>query len=345
VESSGQGRKVLVTSLPERGAALLDPTVVPEPEPVDPRTDLPPEPTSLGRLARARTWSEGAIAQGVDWTNQARQTHRTIDVGFLAADRDRRVAAAVLAGGLAYRIFFWILAMSLLANGALGLVDSNALEEKLEAQGVDPSLAASMQQATQGSTTFNWWLLLVGIWLVLWTGYLGAKTLVLVHAAVWGIPPPRVRSRMRMSLVFTGGAVALALSVAGARWVRDSLPQFGVLATLGVIAVPFTLWLLASSRLPHQGVGWAGLVPGAAVLAVGVEGIHVFTVYFLGPKLVNATELYGLVGVVSTVLFWFYLIGRLVIGAATLNASLYEQDAHAEPTAVPDQPPPATPAV
>jgi uncharacterized BrkB/YihY/UPF0761 family membrane protein len=130
-----------------------------------------------------------------------------------------------------------------------------------------------------------------------------------------------------MSLLFTGGAVALVVSIAAARWVRDALPAAGLLATLGVIAVPFTLWLLASYRLPHQGAGWLGLVPGAVLLAVGIEGIHVFTVYFLGPKLVNATELYGVIGIVSTVLFWFYLMGRLVIGAATLNASLFEQTA------------------
>ena len=312
---------------------MLDPTVAPEPEPseaVDPTDPTTPAAVTApvpGRLARARTWSEATMARGVDWTNQARETHRTVDVGFLAADRDRRVAAAVLAGGLAYRIFFWILAMSLLVNGALGFVDANALEERLEAQGVDPSVAAMMENATQGSPTLNWWLVLVGVWLVLWTGYLGAKTLVLVHAAVWGIPPPRVRGRLHMSLVFTGGAVALVASMAAARWVRDSLPQFGLLTTLGVIAVPFSIWLVASHRLPHQGVGWTGLVPGAAILAVGIEGIHVFTVYFLGPKLVNATELYGVVGVVSTILFWFYLTGRLIIGAATLNASLYEQDA------------------
>ena len=28
---------------------------------------------------------------------------------------------------------------------------------------------------------------------------------------------------------------------------------------------------------------------------------------------------------VSTILFWLYITGRLVIGAATINASLYEQ--------------------
>ena len=45
------------------------------------------------------------------------------------------------------------------------------------------SWAASLQG-------FHWWLLLVGGWLVLWTGYLIVKALVLVHAVVWAVPPP-----------------------------------------------------------------------------------------------------------------------------------------------------------
>ena len=127
---------------------MLDPAVLPEPEPADPTETPTPTPAAPGRVARARAWSEVTIARGVDWTNQARATHRTVDVGFLAADRDKRVAAAVLAGGLAYRIFFWILAMSLLANGALGFIDVDALKQRLEAQGVDPAVAGMMQQAT-----------------------------------------------------------------------------------------------------------------------------------------------------------------------------------------------------
>jgi hypothetical protein len=43
--------------------------------------------------------------------------------------------------------------------------------------------------------------------------------------------------------------------------------------------------------------------------------MHLFTVYFLGPKLNSATQLYGEVGVFTTVLFWFYLFGRLIVGS------------------------------
>ena len=230
----------------------------------------------------------------------------------------------MLSGGVAYRFFFWILAVSLLTNGALGFIDSKDVQAALAAQGIDPSVIDSIQ-ATEPSDVARWWLLVVGVWLLLWTGYLGAKALILVHAAVWGVTPPRVRRADVASLAFTGTALMFVASMAAVRWLREELPSVGLAATLTVVIVPFTIWLLASSRLPHRGVGLMDLVPGAALVAVGLQCLHLFTVYFLGPKLESATELYGVLGVVSTFLFWLYIAGRLVLGAATLNASIYEQ--------------------
>ena len=64
--------------------------------------------------------------------------------------------------------------------------------------------------------------------------------------------------------------------------------------------------------------------PGAVLFAVGALALNLFTSYFLGPRLESATELYGGLGLATTILFWLYIIGRLVTGAATLNVSLYE---------------------
>ena len=137
-----------------------------------------------------------------------------------------------------------------------------------------------------------------------------------------------------MSLAFTGGALALARVNGGGPVGARRAPAVRRPRHVGrgrgaVLALAPGL---APASAPGRGLGGPGAGRGV-LIAVGVEAIHVFTVYFLGPKLVNATELYGVVGVVSTILFWFYLTGRLVIGAATLNASLYEQDLHARAAA------------
>jgi membrane protein len=289
-----------------------------------------PEPSAPGRVARTITWSRTRAERSLAWVNEARTSHPSVDAGFLAADRDKRVAAGVLAGGVAYRFFFWMLAVSLLGNGALGFIDAQDVKDVLTQQGVDAAVVDSIETG-HPSDTGRWWLVVVGIWLVLWTGYLGAKALMLVHATVWGVAAPKVRNVLIASVVFTGTVLLLIGAMSAARWVREESPTPGVIATFAVVLVPFAIWLVASRYLPHADVGWMGLLPGAVVVAVGLEGLHLFTVYFLGPKLANATELYGVLGVVSTILFWLYIAGRLVVGAATVNASLYEQSTRTAP--------------
>ena len=171
----------------------------------------------------------------------------------------------------------------------------------------------------------RWWLLLVGLWLVLWTGYNGAKAVVLVHAAVWGVVPPSLRNPLRASLAFSGVVASFAVSMALVRWLRVDAPGLGLIVTLAFFVVPLGLSLLVSYWLPHEGVGWLPLLPGAIVVGVGIQALHLFTALFLGEKLAASTARYGLIGIVATILFWLYLVGRLVIAGATLNASVFER--------------------
>ena len=53
-------------------------------------------------IAVSKVKAERAFA----WLLGAREEHASVDVGFRTADLDKRVAAGVLAGGIAYRFFF-----------------------------------------------------------------------------------------------------------------------------------------------------------------------------------------------------------------------------------------------
>jgi uncharacterized BrkB/YihY/UPF0761 family membrane protein len=296
----------------------------------------PSEPASpSGLLARTVSRARERADDAATWALGARESHPSVDVGFRAADRDRRVAAGVLAGGVAYRIFFWILAASLLVNGTLGFVDREQVEDALQAEGVDASVAASLQAATQPSDTARWWLVIVGVWLVLWTGYVGAKSIVRVYAAVWDLPPPPIRRVLLASGVFTGTVMAMVVTMAVAQWLRTRAPVLGLVISAAVIFVVFVLWLVISALLPHGDIGLLGLVPGALLVAIGVQVLHLFTAFYLGPKLQNATELYGVMGLVATILFWLYIVGRLLIGAATINVSVHDQRHGSTPGANP----------
>ena len=280
------------------------------------------------------TWTKGEGVRAATWASGARTVHPSVDVGFRLADRDKRVAAGVLAGGIAYRLFFWCLSLSLLVNGSLGFADGHRVDQTLLDAGVDPVVARTMADLSQQTQQARWWLVLVGGWLLLWTGYLGAKALVLVHAAVWDVPATSVRKPLWASLGFTASVLAFAGSMAIVQWVRAGSHHFGLVVTMASAAIPLAFWLAVSRRLPHRGSGWRDLLPGALVVAVGVHAFYLFTLWFLEPKLANATDTYGLLGVVATMLFWLYLVGRLVIGGATLNAALYDHRSEGLPGTV-----------
>ena len=236
----------------------------------------------------------------------------------------------MLAGGVAYRFFFWMLAVSLVGNGALGFIDAQDIQDVLTQQGVDASIVEhdpDQPTVRLGSVVAGDRGRLAGAV----DGLPGREGTDARARHGLGRARPARAERADGVLVFTGTCLVLVVSMSAVRWVREESPTPGLIATFAVVVVPFTIWLLASRYLPHEDVGWMGLLPGAVLVAVGLEGLHLFTVYFLGPKLANATELYGVLGVVSTILFWLYIAGRLVVGAATVNASLYEQSSQSGP--------------
>lgn len=305
----------------ERTAGASPPAAVASP----PAAEASPPPA--GTVQRLRTTARRASAWGV----AARETHQSVDVGFRLADRDKRVAAGVLAGGLAYRLFFWIISVSVLAGGAFGLARGAWLEQVLRTAGFGPTMSEVIIDVARGAQENRWWVLFVGIWLVLWTGYLGGKALVLVHAAVWGVPAPPATRPWVLSLAFTGTSLALAASMALTAWLHSTSQALAVAAALASTALPSGIWLAVSRLLPHRGSTWRGLAPGALLVGLGIQVFTVISIWFLLPKLSSATQLYGLAGITATLLFWLYVLGRLFIAAATLNASLHEQRTATDP--------------
>ena len=67
------------------------------------------------------------------------------------------------------------------------------------------------------------------------------------------------------------------------------------------------------------------MLPGAILVAVGLQVLHVLIVEFLAPKLEKATTLYGSIGAMTTILFFMYFAGRLVVTSPILNSSLHHE--------------------
>ena len=109
-----------------------------------------------------RAWSTVKAGQARLWGDQARHAHVPVDVAFRLADRDKRVAAGVLAGGVAYRFFFWLISCFVLLTGGLGFGDGHRVADVVNTSGLDPSVAQVVVDSWEASQGFHWWLLLVG---------------------------------------------------------------------------------------------------------------------------------------------------------------------------------------
>jgi uncharacterized BrkB/YihY/UPF0761 family membrane protein len=91
---------------------------------------------------------------------------------------------------------------------------------------------------------------------------------------------------------------------------------------LGVCAAA---WWLVSYFLPHGDAPPQALIPGAILFAVGVGALRVATVYYFARKVTSASSWYGELGGAAVLLAWLYLVGRLIVASAFLNASLWNR--------------------
>jgi uncharacterized BrkB/YihY/UPF0761 family membrane protein len=277
------------------------------------------ESSDAGLIDRARAGINATSAS----VASARERHVSVAIPFRVVEREARVAASVLAGGFAYKLFLWLLPFGLILGGVFGLSNTANTEEAVRG-GLVAAVINSIGDSTR-ATGFNpWWLLIIGVFGLLWAGRSGAKAAQLIYALVWDEPPPRTKS-LPASLVFTGFMCAILATVGLSWWIRDNTSLAGLLPAIATIPVIAGLWLWASLLLPHGDASRRALVPGALLVAVGFVVIHELIGSFFFPKLQESTQLYGVLGAMTTILFYMYWVAALVVSAATLNHSLHQE--------------------
>jgi membrane protein len=72
-------------------------------------------------------------------------------------------------------------------------------------------------------------------------------------------------------------------------------------------------------------------VPGALLFGLGVEVIHLAAEYFIAPYSVAKQGTYGVLGLAAVLLLGLFFFSRLIVGAAILNATLWERQVRQAP--------------
>jgi uncharacterized BrkB/YihY/UPF0761 family membrane protein len=140
------------------------------------------------------------------------------------------------------------------------------------------------------------------------------------------VPPGSLTRAPGALAAVVGSPFTVAVLAALAGWARANAPfPLGLTAMAAWAGLMGLLWLLASLRLPRHEAPWTALLPGAATVAGGTLAIHVVTVYYLANKLATASALYGTLGLTATLLVYLFLIGRMIVVAAELNAVVWER--------------------
>jgi uncharacterized BrkB/YihY/UPF0761 family membrane protein len=288
-----------------------------------------------GRIDRLRSSLGATVAAATETAASARRRWVTVDAAYAALERDRKAVGGVLAGAVAFRLFVYLLPLFLVGISVLGVVasfDEKAAGEVGDDLGMSSYMIDSVDTAADQTQRSLWALVPVALWAIYTTGVGIVKVLRAIHALAWGQPVPKLRRGWVAAAASFGFAAVLVAVVAATQALRDRSEGLGIVFVVAQAAIIVVLWWVVSRALPHDPeAGGLALLPGALLVGLGTWGLHVVSVYVLARRVASASELYGSMGVAAALLLWLYLLGRLIVAAAMLNATLWERGVTAGP--------------
>jgi uncharacterized BrkB/YihY/UPF0761 family membrane protein len=257
-----------------------------------------------------------------------------IQHALAAIGRDRQFGGGLLAGALAFRLFGALLPFALLLAVLLGYAataERDATQEAAEATGISEAVMLSVADSARLSTGTRWVVSLGAFVALLWAAVWAARAIRAVHQIAWSGSVERMGRPIQGALVLIAAIVAVGLVISGAAAAREQLGTAGILLMLSATLAFFGIWLGLEWLLPHGDAPLRALIPGAIVVALGIQVVHLGTALFIGAKVARASATYGSLGVAFTVLAWLYILSRIVVASAMLNAARWERRAQRPP--------------
>ncbi len=277
-----------------------------------------PEPQRTGRIAAAKLKIDQTRSNVV----ASRSKHFTVDVALDLSVRDMSTGGAVLAGAIAFRVFLWTLPASLLVVGLLGF-NSDDAKSGAKGFGLGGVTADAVSTAAAEAHRARWALVIIGAVLLVSVSRTLGVTVFTSVALTWQLSVRKPASYLVTAGVTAALMLGIAAISAACAWLRHHSPGVGLAASIVVIVIWTASWWGISSLLPHPPLPWWGLLPGACLVGIGMEIMHLIVVLYLAPRVSSSSALYGSLGAAATLLLGAYLIARIILASAGLNATIH----------------------
>jgi uncharacterized BrkB/YihY/UPF0761 family membrane protein len=315
-----------------------------EPPPDEPKAPADPtaseteaEAAERHRIAALREKGEELRARADEtWkrVEASRSSNPGVDMAFQVYERDRDRLGPLLSAAIAFRLFLVFVpyvAFLVILAGLFGVDRSD-----LATAGIGGLTAETVTDVSSQPLWGRILTLLLVAWALLLTSRSMVKALRLTYAAAWELGRVKYRDTTKAGLVFLGLVAAASGATALARQAREGADAAGwVVTVLVVFAVYLLTWIVACVLLPHAAeAGWRAMLPGAVLFALGAQVVHIVVVVWFAPRIDTATDRYGALGIAILLLGSIYLLGRLIVAAAFLNATLWSRR-QARPEAAP----------
>jgi uncharacterized BrkB/YihY/UPF0761 family membrane protein len=241
-------------------------------------------------------------------------------------ETERELGGGLIAGGVAFRVFLWIVPFGLVVAALLSFwseYDREGLQGASREFGISAAATAAAIDVLQTGDRNAVVVLLFGLVTLAWFTLGAVRALVLAHSLAWQLTPPRITQPLRAIVLFNGLFVVYIALSTGLAWLREHLGALAILGLILTLAASAALAAIAMWLLPRRATDIRELLPGALLVAVGVQVINLAVLFYFAPRLGRSEETYGAFGTAATMLVWLYVLSRLITLAAFLNSTLW----------------------
>ena len=236
----------------------------------------------------------------------------------------------MLAGALAFRLFTPLLPLVLLGMVILGYSstkDPGSTGEVAHNLGIKESALDTIAHSSQLSGGSRIGVAAFALFTLFTASVSATRAIRAVHSLAWGMPLGRFSRTLGASLAFIGWMIVLVALWAAGAWARKDLgldrPDRDDRAHRGLLRS-------VAGDLDDTSAPARSSVAGVrsrrdCSSRSGLEVIHLVTVLYLAHKAGQFSAAYGALGTALIVLLWLYLLSRLIVASAFLNATLWER--------------------